>query len=347
MRWSSSSSARSRRATGGASRPSRAASSERCSPGSCWTRTEPSRPTGWWTTSGARTSPSRRRRWCRSTSRSYGRCCRRTCFAPGRRDTRSRSTRRAIDLVRFERLRREGEAAHAAGNADLAAERFREALTLWRGDPLAEFQEPFARVEAARLDRAPPRLRRGADRRRPRPRASRRACRRARCAGRAASAARRPAGAAAARPLPLGPPVRGALELPGVSHAARRRARARAVGGAQGDRAPDPQARLRPRPRGPGTGSSELRPEVQYVTSGDVSIAYQVVGDGAGRPRPRARLGVQLPARAGSGPQLASFYKRLAAHGTADPVRQARDGALGPGGRGSLRSRSGWTTCAR
>src|SRR6478735_6281910 len=41
----------------------------------------------------------------------------------------------AIDLVRFERLRREGEAAHAAGNADLAAERFREALTLWRGDP--------------------------------------------------------------------------------------------------------------------------------------------------------------------------------------------------------------------
>ena len=57
----------------------------------------------------------------------------------------------AIDVVRFERLRLEGEAAHAAGNADLAAQRFREALSLWRGDPLAEFQEPFARAEAARL----------------------------------------------------------------------------------------------------------------------------------------------------------------------------------------------------
>src|SRR5438067_1831824 len=48
----------------------------------------------------------------------------------------------AIDVVRFERLRLEGEAAHAAGNAALAAERLDEALSLWRGEPLAEFQEP-------------------------------------------------------------------------------------------------------------------------------------------------------------------------------------------------------------
>jgi DNA-binding SARP family transcriptional activator/pimeloyl-ACP methyl ester carboxylesterase len=58
----------------------------------------------------------------------------------------------AIDAVRFERLRLEGETAHAAGDADLAAQRFREALSLWRGDPLAEFQEPFARAEAGRLE---------------------------------------------------------------------------------------------------------------------------------------------------------------------------------------------------
>jgi DNA-binding SARP family transcriptional activator/pimeloyl-ACP methyl ester carboxylesterase len=58
----------------------------------------------------------------------------------------------SIDLVRFEQLRREGEAAHAAGNAELAARRFDEALSLWRGDALAEFPEPFARSEAARLD---------------------------------------------------------------------------------------------------------------------------------------------------------------------------------------------------
>ncbi len=57
-----------------------------------------------------------------------------------------------IDLVRFERLRREGEAAHAAGNAELAAQRFGEALSLWRGDALAEFQEPFAQAEASRLE---------------------------------------------------------------------------------------------------------------------------------------------------------------------------------------------------
>src|SRR6476469_7925443 len=56
-----------------------------------------------------------------------------------------------IDLVRFEQLWREGEAAHAAGNATLATQRFGEALALWRGDALAEFQEPFARAEAARL----------------------------------------------------------------------------------------------------------------------------------------------------------------------------------------------------
>jgi DNA-binding SARP family transcriptional activator/pimeloyl-ACP methyl ester carboxylesterase len=58
----------------------------------------------------------------------------------------------SIDLVRFEQLRREGEAAHAAGNAELAARRFDAALSLWRGDALAEFQEPFAQAEAARLD---------------------------------------------------------------------------------------------------------------------------------------------------------------------------------------------------
>jgi DNA-binding SARP family transcriptional activator/pimeloyl-ACP methyl ester carboxylesterase len=58
----------------------------------------------------------------------------------------------SIDAVRFERLRREGEAAHAAGNAELAVERFREALALWRGEPLGELSEPFARAEAGRLE---------------------------------------------------------------------------------------------------------------------------------------------------------------------------------------------------
>jgi predicted ATPase len=44
----------------------------------------------------------------------------------------------AVDLALFERLRAEG--------------RFHEALALWRGTPLAEFAEEFARVEGARLE---------------------------------------------------------------------------------------------------------------------------------------------------------------------------------------------------
>jgi predicted ATPase/DNA-binding SARP family transcriptional activator len=44
----------------------------------------------------------------------------------------------AVDLASFERLRAEG--------------RFHEALALWRGPPLAEFDEDFARVEGGRLE---------------------------------------------------------------------------------------------------------------------------------------------------------------------------------------------------
>ena len=58
----------------------------------------------------------------------------------------------AVDLVRFERLRDEGRAALRAGSHERAAELLREALALWRGPALAEFEEPFAadRVAAAR-----------------------------------------------------------------------------------------------------------------------------------------------------------------------------------------------------
>jgi DNA-binding SARP family transcriptional activator len=58
----------------------------------------------------------------------------------------------AIDLVRFDRLRRAGHAALQAGDAVEAAARLREALALWRGEALAEFDEPFAHVERNHLD---------------------------------------------------------------------------------------------------------------------------------------------------------------------------------------------------
>ncbi|HSD80514.1 MAG TPA: alpha/beta fold hydrolase, partial [Solirubrobacteraceae bacterium] len=58
----------------------------------------------------------------------------------------------ALDLERFRRLAGEGRAALAAGDAATASERLRAALALWRGPALAEFGEPFARAEAGHLD---------------------------------------------------------------------------------------------------------------------------------------------------------------------------------------------------
>jgi YVTN family beta-propeller protein len=58
-----------------------------------------------------------------------------------------------LDLDRFQSLTEEGRRALAAGRADDAAERLREALALWRGRPLAELAyESFAQVEIARLE---------------------------------------------------------------------------------------------------------------------------------------------------------------------------------------------------
>jgi DNA-binding SARP family transcriptional activator/pimeloyl-ACP methyl ester carboxylesterase len=58
----------------------------------------------------------------------------------------------AIDTVGFDRLRGEGRAALEGGDAATAAARLREALALWRGAALAEFSEPFAQTEAAHLE---------------------------------------------------------------------------------------------------------------------------------------------------------------------------------------------------
>ncbi|MGH3134395.1 MAG: alpha/beta fold hydrolase [Gaiellaceae bacterium] len=58
----------------------------------------------------------------------------------------------ALDLQQFERLFAEGRAALAAGDVEAALERLQAALSLWRGPALAEFSEPFAPPERARLD---------------------------------------------------------------------------------------------------------------------------------------------------------------------------------------------------
>jgi predicted ATPase/DNA-binding SARP family transcriptional activator/class 3 adenylate cyclase len=58
----------------------------------------------------------------------------------------------SIDVFRFERLVAEGRQALAGGDSERAARALREALALWRGPALGEFEEPFARVEGGRLD---------------------------------------------------------------------------------------------------------------------------------------------------------------------------------------------------
>jgi DNA-binding SARP family transcriptional activator len=58
-----------------------------------------------------------------------------------------------LDSNRFQSLVREGREALAAGEAELAADRFRQALALWRGPALADLQsERFAIDAGARLE---------------------------------------------------------------------------------------------------------------------------------------------------------------------------------------------------
>ena len=59
----------------------------------------------------------------------------------------------AVDADRFERLVGEGRRALDRGETDVAAERLRSALDLWRGEPLADLAyESFAQNEIARLE---------------------------------------------------------------------------------------------------------------------------------------------------------------------------------------------------
>ena len=59
----------------------------------------------------------------------------------------------SVDALRFERLVDEARGELAAGRVGRAASLLEEALSLWRGPPLAEFAyERFAQAEIARLD---------------------------------------------------------------------------------------------------------------------------------------------------------------------------------------------------
>src|SRR4029079_9383671 len=58
-----------------------------------------------------------------------------------------------IDAARFVRLTIEGRAAAAAGELEIAADRFQAALALWHGEAYAEFGDVLAvRIEADRRE---------------------------------------------------------------------------------------------------------------------------------------------------------------------------------------------------
>src|SRR6516164_8495252 len=58
-----------------------------------------------------------------------------------------------VDVAQFEQLLFEGRDALAAGAAAEAVQLLDQAMTLWRGPPLADFRyEPFAQTEIARLE---------------------------------------------------------------------------------------------------------------------------------------------------------------------------------------------------
>jgi DNA-binding SARP family transcriptional activator len=58
----------------------------------------------------------------------------------------------ALDLVRFDRLRAHGRSALRRGSTAEAAAHLHDALALWRGPALGEFDAPFAAIEARRLE---------------------------------------------------------------------------------------------------------------------------------------------------------------------------------------------------
>ena len=147
-----------------------AASRGRCSPACCSTPAASSRPSARRRALGRARRRRARRRCCRRTSR---RCARRSARTRSRRARPATSLRgrgvgpRAVRGADRTRARREPDAARAG-------RLLREALALWRGEPLAEFRrEPFAAAGGRAARRAAARRARAADRRRARARRAR------------------------------------------------------------------------------------------------------------------------------------------------------------------------------
>ena len=178
-----------------------------------------------------------------------------------------------LDLHRFERLVDEGRRLLADGPAADASARLREALAVWRGPRPRRLRLRGLRPDGRRPARGDQARRAGAaDRRRPRPRASRRTGGRTQGTRRRAPAPRTLPRLPDDGAVPVGSAGGGPGRLPGCAPDPRRRARDRAQSGAPGAGAGDPSA-------GPRVGSP-----------GDDSRSRSR-GRGAVDPRRRGRRG--------------------------------------------------------
>ena len=232
--------------------------SGRCSPGCCSTRTARCRSTAWSRTCGAR----RRRPAAPKMVQIYVSMLRKA-LPPGVLVTRSPGYAielppESIDLVRFESLPSAAARHSRAGYPAVASDLLLAGAALWRGPALAEFQEPFAEIEARRLEERRLAAHRGPDRRRP-------------GARRDATPDRRAGGARCTPPAPGAPAGQlmvalyragrqaDALRAPADAGRSSARSSASTVATAPRAGAPDPAARSGPRASAPPRPSPAAR----------------------------------------------------------------------------------------
>ena len=203
----------------------------------------------------------------------------------------------AVDLLRFERLRKEGREALADGDAATAAERLTAACALWRGPALGEFSEPFAAAAAAHLDELRLARRRGPGRRGARARPPSRRRRGAAGPRGEPSAPRASSPPADAGAVPAGKARRGARGLPGAASRAPRRAGDRPVGRPGRAAVPHPQPGSGPRPclAGPGAGPTPSRPRCPRRPPATGSSAGRRSWRGSSRRSTKRRPGTARP----------------------------------------------------
>ena len=107
------------------------------------------RQTGWWTSSGESRPRALRPRRCRTRSRSSASCSERIASSTRSPGYVLRVEPGELDLHRFERLLQEARQQEP----DERLRTLSEALALWRGPPLADFEtDSFAQADARRLE---------------------------------------------------------------------------------------------------------------------------------------------------------------------------------------------------